>query len=1092
MFFSIEKLGKRIAELESFRYIQRLPIPGLKTKEVLFKSEKEPPEFDDSWKDLQLGSFFEGRDRYLWVQGDFLLPENPPGSELVLLFDFGKTGAGHNSGFESLLFIDGKPFQGVDSNHREVFLPNTYSKKTIRLSLLLWTGLEGGGKKIVQRHELKYADYAFLSHKTDDLYYTANTMHKTVRLLGENSPERHELLNLLEKAFTKIDWSCPGSEMFYETIALANAVLQTGLCSMQKNNPVKITAVGHTHIDVAWLWTLKHTREKLVRSFSTVLRLMERYPEYVFLQSQPQLYAYIKADCPEIYEKIKDKIAEGSWEAGGAMWVEADCNISSGESLVRQILYGKNFNKKEFGKNVKYLWLPDVFGYSWALPQILKKSGIDTFMTTKISWNQYNRMPHDTFMWRGIDGSEVLTHFITTPAGDDEYASHTYNGVISPHNVRGIYNAYRNKDFNRELLLSYGYGDGGGGVNRDMLENIRRCDKMPGLPHIENGRADEFFNRLHETVQKTDSYVHTWDGELYLEYHRGTYTSQAFVKKYNRRLELSLREIEMLFAMGSLTREKLAQEGVYNGDSNCNENPAKIKHNFLEYPTEEIGKAWEIVMRNQFHDIIPGSSIQEVYEDAKAEYEEAFEICERLKSSLIESFQSENNLMDEIGSASGSRQKTEPESVDALLENAQNKWFCFNSAGWDVDQTFVFIPETKRGYFCDELGNTLDSIFRHTRSETEQHGHIVLLTDIPHLGSKTINFVESPDSNEQTPTATCLQNGIETNYYKIHWNDSGQLVEIFDKTHERQVLDGLGNCLALHEDKPINFDAWDIDLFYTLKSEKLAAKSIEVTQNNKLYTKVRFAYSFGKSELVQEMVLYKNSPRIDFHTTVDWHERQRLLRANFEVNIRNTEAVYDIQFGNVKRPTHWNTSWDMAKFETVAHQWVDFAERDYGVALLNDCKYGHSVKDSTIGISLLKGAIYPDLQADIGFHEFTYSLLPHEGDFVTGKVVEEAWKLNNPITPFKAKNFLPNLLKIESKHPVMIDAIKKREDSDAIIVRIHDHTGSKRHVKITPNFEFSYWQEADLTENPLGEKNRKKTIDANLKPYEIITFILRV
>ena len=1042
MFFATQKLGKRIAELERFRYTHRHTIPGLRIKE-----ESTP---DDSWEELVIGSFFEGRDRYFWVQGEFVLPETTPGKEIVLLFDFGNTGAGHNSGFESLLYIDGKPYQGVDSNHREVFLPKSLSKKTVSIALRLWTGLEGGGRKILQRHQLKYADYAFLSQETDDLYYTADMVHKTILILEDNSPDRHVLLNLLEKAFNIIDWSEPGSGLFYETVALANSVLQTGLGSLHKNTGVKITAVGHTHIDVAWLWTLMHTREKLARSFSTVLRLMERHPEYVFLQSQPQLYDYIKTDYPEIYENIKEKIADGAWEAGGAMWVEADCNISSGESLVRQLLYGKRFNKKEFGKDVKYLWLPDVFGYSWALPQILKKSGIDAFMTTKISWNQYNRMPHDTFIWRGIDGSEVLTHFITTPAGEDEFASYTYNGVISPYNVRGIYNAYRNKDINRELLLSYGYGDGGGGVNRDMLENIRRCAKIPGLPHIENGRADSYFDRLHETVKKTDGYVHTWDGELYLEYHRGTYTSQGFAKKYNRRLELALREVEILYSMSN-----------------------------KDYPANELKKAWEIVMRNQFHDIIPGSSIQEVYEDAKAEYEEATQICEKLKQSLIEGFQKDCLAKDET--AFPASKSDEPENATS---SELCKWFCFNSAGWNVDHELVLIPEKRSGYFFDERGNKLESVY------TERGTMLVCLTDIPSLGSKSINFVASPNVSVQTATATLLQNGIETNHYKILWNNSGTLTEIFDKQHKRQVLDGPGNYLTLHEDKPMNYDAWDIDLFYTLKSEKLEASSISAVQNNNLYTNVRFTYSFGKSELVQDMLVYRNSRRIDFITKADWHERQRLLRANFDVNIRNTEAVYDIQFGNVKRPTHWNTSWDMAKFESVAHQWVDFAERDYGVALLNDCKYGHSVKDSTIGISLLKGAIYPDLEADTGFHEFTYSLLPHEGDFVTGKVAEEAWKLNNPITPFKAINFLPNFMKIESKYPVMIDAIKKHEDSEGTLIRIHDHTGSRRQVKITPEFEFTYWQEVDLMEMPVGAVTYGKAIELNLNPYGIVTVVV--
>ena len=330
------------------------------------------------------------------------------------------------------------------------------------------------------------------------------------------------------------------------------------------------------------------------------MRLMEQYPEYVFLQTQPQLYEYMKEEFPDIYKKIKERVAEGRWEADGAMWVEADCNLTSGESLTRQILLGSKFIKDEFGKDVEYLWLPDVFGYSWALPQILKKAGINTFMTTKISWNQYNRMPHDTFKWKGIDGSEVLTHFITTPEPWNEPGSwfYTYNGKLIPKTVKGTWDAYSEKQMNKELLIAYGFGDGGGGVNRDMLENRRRIDKIPGLPNLKTSTAAEYFRDLQETVKNTDQYVHTWDGELYLEYHRGTYTSQAYNKRMNRKMELLYRNTEWLTVMNAL------------------------KMGGLTYAKqEELTKGWKHILTDQFHDIIPGSSIHEVYEDSRKDYE---------------------------------------------------------------------------------------------------------------------------------------------------------------------------------------------------------------------------------------------------------------------------------------------------------------------------------------------------------------------------------------------------------------------------------------------------------------------------------------
>lgn len=401
----------------------------------------------------------------------------------------------------------------MDSNHQEVFLEDGAAGRELDFTFRLWSGLNGDGQLIPQEHKIKRAELAYLDESADNLYYTGRAALGTIKQLPDSQIQKHELLADLNKAFNLLDWSRPGSAAFYASVQEAESSLLADLSRLEQEHPVTVTAIGHTHIDVAWLWRLTHTREKAARSFSTVLRLMKEFPEYIFLQTQPQLYAYIKQDYPEIYQEIKQRVEEGRWEAGGAMWLEADCNLTSGESLVRQILYGTKFFREEFGVDCKYLWLPDVFGYSWALPQILRKSGIDTFMTTKISWSQYNRMPHDTFQWRGIDGSEVLTHFITTPEGPESGAwYYTYNGLIEPFSVQGIWEQYRDKNLNRELLLSYGYGDGGGGVNREMLEMRRRLDSMPGLPQVKTGRAAEYFERLHETIDATEEYVHTWDG----------------------------------------------------------------------------------------------------------------------------------------------------------------------------------------------------------------------------------------------------------------------------------------------------------------------------------------------------------------------------------------------------------------------------------------------------------------------------------------------------------------------------------------------------------------------------------------------------
>lgn len=1037
MFFSEEKLESRINQLQSLRYTNRKEIKGWKIKEDDTKEEKYPITIDNTWNTIEKGTIWEGRDRYFWFITDIKIPNHQEHEKSILLFDFGKSAPGNTAGFEALCFINGEPYQGVDGNHKEVFIDQKFEGQDITVALKLWGGLEGGGAATEIFHQFKYADYAILSEDIDDLYYTAKVMLDTIKILGDNDPNKFELLKILNGAFKLIDWSYPESKTFYESIHHARILLNTELESIEKSTPITVTAIGHTHIDVAWLWRLKHTREKSARSFSTVLRLMEKYPEYVFLQTQPQLYEYIKQDYPEIYKQIKEKVVEGKWEIDGAMWLESDANIPSGESLVRQILFGSRFIKEEFNEDIHYLWLPDVFGYSWALPQILKKSGIDMFMTTKISWNQFNRMPNDTFKWRGIDGSEVLTHFITTPDPNNEQGPffYTYNGLLEPYTVKGVYDGYQDKDINNNLLLAYGYGDGGGGVNREMLENGRRIKKMPGLPNLKMGRAREYFKELKETVNKTDNYVHTWDGELYLEYHRGTYTSQANNKKENRKLELAYRESEFLHSW-------------------------MMKEAKTVYPSRKINEGWKIILRNQFHDIIPGSSIKEVYEDSHMEYEEAGNIIKELTNELQSYITPHNNV-----------------------------WTIFNSAGWKRNE-LVHINDltNKKGYFQNENGNKL-------KSEKWGSGYIVQVLSIPALGSTQLMFIEEENTKLETPF-DIKGNSIETPYYEISWTSEGKLDRIYDKMAKRNVLKagGYGNVLQLFEDKPMNWDAWDIDIFYNEKKKELSAKNIKITESNSLFAVVQFVYEFGKSKVVQEMKVYSDSKRIDFKTNINWQERQQLLKAAFEVDIRSTEASYDIQYGNVKRPTHWNTSWDMARFETVGHQWADLSETGYGVSLLNDSKYGYDIKDHTMRISLLKGAIYPDPEADRGNHEFTYSLLPHEGDFLEGKTVEEAWSLNNPIGPFEGKlDGNKELFQIESSTSVVIDAIKKAEDGEGIIIRLHDHTGGNRKVSLKPQFNCTEWIETNLMEKEMSTEYQliEKGIQFQLKPFEIKTFLVK-
>lgn len=1045
MFLTDRKLERRIQELEPYRYRDIIPMKYFDAAED-HQGVVNPqfPAFPGSgsasgkeWETIETGDTWKGRDRYLWLHKELIIPDEWKEKKIVGIFDFGNTGAGNNSGFESMLYVNGSMYQGVDVNHKEVFLDSSLCGTSVNLMFRLWSGLEGGGAPKEQEHKIARADLAWLDEKADDFHYLASMVWQTIQILEEGNPVQHELRKALDSACHCIDWSSPGSELFYESLHQADDCLNESIDGMDKNSLINVYCVGHTHIDVAWLWRLKHTREKCSRSFSTVFRLMELYPEYIFLQTQPQLYEYMKQEFPDIYENIQKKVKEGRWEVDGGMWVEADCNLTSGESLTRQILIGSKFIKDEFGREVEYLWLPDVFGYSWALPQILKKAGIHTFMTTKISWNQYNRMPHDTFWWKGIDGSEILTHFITTPEPWNEPGSwfYTYNGKLLPSTVKGVWDQYSEKQMNRDLLISFGFGDGGGGVNRDMLEYRRRMDKIPGLPNLKISTAGEYFKKLHRTVEDTDQYVHTWDGELYLEYHRGTYTSQGYNKRMNRKMELLYRRAEGLTVMAALQKGSL-----------------------VEGKQEELTRGWKHILTNQFHDIIPGSSIHEVYEDARKDY----------------------GLIEKIA------RNVEKDAHEAILEQKEHVYTVFNASGWELDQV-VTVPETSDGIFRDSAGNVLVS-------QKGQGCTYVEVKKVPSLGTRTIVF---ESQKQDVPKAVFSVHGreIDTPFYQMTINHYGQIAKLFDKTYGRNVLpEGQrGNVLQVFEDKPLDNDAWDIDIFYQEKMREITELTVfEITEMGPLTMRIHMEWEYMNSNIRQDMILYSRSRRIDFCTNVDFHEQHQLLKAAFPVDIRATYGTYDVQYGNVRRPNHWNTSWDQAKFETVAHRWADLSERNYGVSLLNDCKYGHDIKDNVMRISLLRAGTQPDHLQDQGEHTFTYALLPHKGDFVEGAVVQEAFALNEPMETVSGKSLLPyeSFLSFDNDQ-VELDAVKQSEDGKYLVLRFHEFAGSRQEMSVKLGVPWKAWAEGDLRERPLCGFTGDG-IHVTLHAYEIKTILVEI
>lgn len=954
-----------------------------------YKETNNPPDINALWKSVTEETHFEGIDSHCWLHMNFTTPvASCEHTEIRLQVKTGREGLWDATNPQFTVFVNGKTYQALDTNH--TWLPLKHNTE-YDIYMYLYIGME----------EAKFhidATLETIDLKTEALYYDINVPYLCLNELDEKSYDYITVRDSLSKACMLLDLRDFYSAEYYKSIDDTSAYLKEEfyekICG---KSDVTVSCIGHTHIDIAWLWTVAQTREKAQRSFSTVINLMDRYNDYVFMSSQPQLYTYVKESDPELYEKIKDRVKEGQWEVEGAMWLEADTNLSSGESLIRQVLYGKKFMKEEFGVESKILWLPDVFGYSGALPQILKKSGVTQFFTAKMWWNDVNKMPDDTFVWEGIDGSQVFTSMING-----------YVNPLDPSNVARTWNDYKSKEYSNTQLLTFGYGDGGGGTTPEMMETHRRMKYgIPGMPKTKVEKASEFFERIQNDFERNSAeHKNTpkWIGEMYFERHRGTYTSMAKTKKNNRKSEFSQLKAETL-AIADL---------VLCGS---------------KYPASELKDNQMTILLNQFHDILPGSCIREVYEVCDKEYAKV------LKSNAVISDNALKNIVKSLNTSGGI--------------------FVYNPTSFEISD---FVETDGKTYYA---------------------------ANVPPHGWKVI------EDNPVTKEVTVVKNFIENDVVKVCFNDKYHIVSIYDKTENREIVSKgeEANVLEVFEDYPHNFDAWEINSYY--KQKKWIADN--VADVIMLEDGIRINRKYMKSEIVQDIKLRKGSKRIDFVTNIDWKEDHVLLKAAFPVDIRTTYATYDIQFGNLQRPNNANNTWDREKFEVCAHKWADLSEYGYGVSLLNDCKYGYSVEENVMKLSLLKAATYPNPVADREKHQFTYSLYPHTGDFRCGETVKEAYLLNMPPQAFKISensgdiSDSMSIVKSYSEN-VIVETIKKSEDDNSIIVRLYESYNKKTHAKIELGFDFKEAYICDMLENNLEKLGSTgRCVNVDITNYEIIT-----
>ena len=988
---------------------------------------------EGEWKPFKAHADYWGyKECYCWFKQTITIPESFKGEKVIYqLKPYYNNGNWNQVNPQFIVWINGEMVQGVDSNHQYITVTEcAKGNETLEIYINAYTD--------PWEYKGQVQMGAFLQTLDTDavrIYYDIASPLEVTNYYDGDSTVRVDLIKHLNVACNMLDIDSGDRNSFRETAKAASAYLNENIYG--KTHEATSWSIGHTHIDVAWLWRLRQTRDKAGRSFATVIKLMEEYPDYKFMSSQAQLYDYVKQDYPELFEKIKQKVKEGRWEVEGSMWVEADTNVASGEALVRQFLVGKKFFKEEFGIDNKIMWLPDVFGYSGAIPQLIKKCGMEYFMTTKISWNEYNKFPYDTFMWKGIDGTEVLSHFSPCEDADrDERKDYqtTYNAYLRPGYIIGGNKRYSQKDLGRDYLCTFGFGDGGGGPTVDMLEHGKRMQRgIEGCPNVRIAPSLDFFRHLENQV-KDNKYLPKWSGELYLELHRGTLTSQARNKKYNRKTECLFHDVETLSAIAK-------------------------KETGFSYPAERILENWKLILLNQFHDILPGSSIKEVYEDSKEQYESVIAEGTEMTASAEASLIGEMNLKN-----------------DSLV--------VFNTTGFNRKDAVISDIPVENDFIL--LDGDKEVAYQKTYD-----GKIVFVAEIPAKGYKSF----AVKSGTQSASAIKAdENSVDTKYFKVEFTN-GDITKLVHKESGRDVADGkpFGTVRAF-QDRPFNHEAWDIKSYFEEKEFQLDFVGAEIVEQGAVRVVYKVDKKIRNSVISAYYNVYADLDRIDVDYKTDWKETHVVLKGDYPVDVNAVKATFDIQFGNLERSTTENTTWDFAQFEVSMHKWVDLSDNSFGVSVINDCKYGCTVKNGHIMPTLLRCQTRPNDVQDREYHEFTFSIYPHADHVSKSDVIKEAFNVNYPAYAVFAKANNGTLSDVYSfisgnKENIVIETVKEAEDGNGIIVRAYESWNSKTDVEFTFCDDIKNAVECNLIEDGADKVEfNGKTLKTQFKPFEIKTF----
>lgn len=1021
----VGKLEQILPHYRALRF-EKIAVVPMEMQETRAMLRGEPA--TGAWMAVHKGDRWGGDWITAWFRGDAVVPVAAAGKRV---FVRARTG-----GVEALLIVDGIHRGTFNDQHPLVSMGEKATAGSHHIAIESYSGHSFPGTQpndapIVVEEKGRVFDSVTLELEREDVsafVYDLDVLMNLLKVLDGNSLRRGEILRRLEEVWAAVyafPAECEEGE-WRPALAAARKIMAPLLAARNSPTTPTIALVAHSHIDTAWLWPIAETRRKTGRTFSSMVNLMERYPEVIFMQSAPCHAEMAMEDYPEVFARMKALIAEGRWEPNGAAWIEPDCNLTGGEALVRQFLVGINWTREHYGYSPDCFWQPDVFGYSAALPQILRQFNIGYFLTTKMAWNDTTRFPYDTFIWSGLDGSTVLTHLNSLPQ------------FVNAHNVVEMWNWAQHKDSESQRLGSYGWGDGGGGPTMEDMEIVRRLEDLEGAPRTKYTTVSAFMKSLADRRSEGRADWPRWVGELYLELHRGTLTSIAGIKRGNRKSEIALRDAEFLCTLAAL-------KGA-------------------EYLRAELLAVWKRLLINQFHDILPGTSIARVNDEAISDFTQILDDCGRIS----------RRALDHLGGASR-------ESEKLLL---------VNSLSWDrAGEIAIPIPRDSQftavdGAVTQRITNLTDDDFLITSGLA-----------IPALGSCVVTPRNDKRAELNSPFHFAEEDSVailETPHGTIRFQKNGTINSYKLRNSDRELVRATGslNELRTGEDVPLAWDNWDIDADQATRM-KHGGRLIrrKVVANGPLQFRLLQEFEIGRaSRLWQHIIFHADSPRITFETAVDWKEKHTLLKVFFDLDIHCESARHEIQFGHVERPTHFNYPQDRARFEVCAHKWTDVSDNGFGVALLNDCKYGVSVLSSTIGLSLLKSGTHPDPRGDNGIHHFTYELLPHDGPFSVPSVVRPAYELNIPVLTTAHGEAAPApLLELDAPN-VIVEAVKWAEDGSGFVVRLYEAGRMGTPVTMKVNAHFQEAAEVNLLEE------RKSSIvfgDSKIhflmKPFEIKT-----